>query len=100
MHTLVLMLVGMQGLGDAKGPGRIGSTHHALFVRGMIAKSGELTQNLLKDPREQLLRHDGKEGPEIKRLMSAYDKTQPVRIYNTEDVEREEEERAQKRQKT
>ena len=84
-----------EGLGHAKGPGRIGSTHHALFVRGMIAKTGELTRDLLKDPREQLLRHEGKEGDGVDRLFSAYAKTQPERIYNTEDVEREEEEKRQ-----
>jgi len=78
-----------QGLGDVKGPGRMGSTHHALFVRDMVAKSGELTKNVLEDAREQLLRHDGAKDEVVDRLMSAYSKTQPKRIYDTEDLEDE-----------
>lgn len=67
----------------------MGSTHHALFVRDMVAKSGELTKNVLEDAREQLLRHDGAKDEVVDRLMSAYSKTQPKRIYDTEDLEDE-----------
>ena len=73
------------GAGDAKGPSRMGSTHHALFVRDMVNRRGDLTKNVLADPREQLLRHGDVKDAFTEKLMGAYKRTQPERMYDVEE---------------
>lgn len=70
--------------------GQIGATGGTLLTQHVLKQQGGLSNPKEEDARAAFLRHAGKTGDEIERFTSAYNKTQPDRIFHEDEEEEEE----------
>lgn len=71
--------------------GQIGATGGTLLTQHVLKQQGGLHNPKEEDARALFLRHADKAGDQIDRFTSAYQQTQPTRIFH-EDSEEEDEE--------
>jgi hypothetical protein len=69
--------------------GLLGSTGGTLLTQHVLKQQGGLATHQEEDARQAFLQHANKKGDAFQRFTSAYEQTQPQRIYAEEEEEEE-----------